>query len=290
MRPDLADLPALEAEVNYVRRTDPAPRVYYVTPPEGEPLSTVEIDPRRVRIHDVRGHEDRFDLEEHGCCFLRDRIDFRDIENDAAVREIAYPAVEALARELVGTDHVVAFDHGVRRKRHGLDSAGKPRAGGVARNIADFAHNDYTPYSASLRVRWFLGEAAERLTRGRYAIFNFWWPLRGPLRDHPLALCVNASTAASDYVEICNVFERGPNPILGLAHHPDHQWIYKSALQENETLMFRTWDTGRPLAACVPHVAFADPTAGPDIPPRESIELRVLAFYDAPSREEPRRP
>ena len=41
MRPDLADLPALEAEVNYVRRTDPAPRVYYVTPPEGEPLSTL---------------------------------------------------------------------------------------------------------------------------------------------------------------------------------------------------------------------------------------------------------
>lgn len=34
------------------------------------------------------------------------------------------------------------------------------------------------------------------------------------------------------------------------------------------------------VAAFTPHTAFDDPSMPPDAPPRESIELRALVFYD----------
>jgi len=267
----------IRASVNYVGRTDPPPRVYYVDPPQGEPYSTVQIDTRQVEIADVRGKEAEYSLEAQGCCFPAKTIDFTEFDDERAIRTVAYPRIEAFAREMTGLEHIFAFDHGIRRRKHGLDSAGTPRAGGTERNIADFAHNDYTPISAELRVRWNLPDRAGELLQRRFAIFNVWWPIHGPLRDHPLALCHNA--ADDDFIEIENIFERGPNPILGLTCNAAHRWIYKSALQENEPLMFRTWDSDRPLSATVPHVAFADPQAGEDVLPRASIEMRVLAFY-----------
>lgn len=267
----------VRAAVNYIHRSDPPPRVYYIQPPESVPLSTVEIDTREVDITDIRGAEDDYGVEDQGCCFPGATIDFTDWDDDAAIRAVAYPKIEAFARTKLDAADIIAFDHGIRRRKHGLDSAGVPRAGGAQRNIADFAHNDDTPEAARLRVAWNLGDRADALLKRRFAIYNFWWPIHGPLRDHPLALCLNV--AAGDFLEIENIFERGPNPIQGLAWNPQHRWIYKSALQENEMLMFRTWDTARGLADNVPHVAFADPEAGDDIVPRASIEMRVLAFY-----------
>ena len=144
----------IRASVNYVGRTDPPPRVYYVDPPQGEPYSTVQIDTRQVEIADVRGKEAEYSLDAQGCCFPAKTIDFTAFDDEQAIRTVAYPRIEAFAREMTGLEHIFAFDHGIRRRKHGLDSAGTPRAGGTERNIADFAHNDYTPISAELRVRW----------------------------------------------------------------------------------------------------------------------------------------
>lgn len=42
---------------------------------------------------------------------------------------------------------------------------------------------------------------------------------------------------------------------------------------------FDSYDDGK-RAILTPHTAFADPTTAPDAPLRESIELRLLVFYD----------
>lgn len=278
---DVRALPQIRATINYIDRNAPPARIYYVDPPKGEPLSTLIVDPREVRICDVRGAEDMFTLEDHGCCFPQDEIAFRDFENEEAIRRQCYPAIEDLARRITGIDHVVAFDYGIRRKLEKPGGDGKPRLGGRVRNIGNFAHGDFTPYSSTLPVRQFLGDDGERLLQRRYAIYNFWWPIHGPLHDYPLALCTDNSIAADDYVEIENIREYGPSPILGLIYNPAHRWFYKSGLCENEMLMFRTWDSAVPIANCVPHVAFQEPGAKDDVLPRASIEMRILAFHDA---------
>jgi hypothetical protein len=50
-------------------------------------------------------------------------------------------------------------------------------------------HNDYTERSALQRIRDLMGEEAENLLRRRYEFINVWRPIRGPLRDAPLAMC-----------------------------------------------------------------------------------------------------
>ena len=140
-------------------------------------------------------------------------------------------------------------------------------------------HNDYIPYSAALRVRWFLGDDAERLLLKRFAIYNIWMPLAGPLHDHPLAMCVRGQSP-DHFVPIENIFERGPNPVAGFAYDPAHEWIYLSGMMPDELMFFRTWDSFRALSGCVPHVAAREPEDHPEAPPRASLELRVLAFHE----------
>ena len=53
-------------------------------------------------------------------------------------------------------------------------------------------------------------------------------------------------------------------------------------MRADEALLLKCYDSatdGR--ARFTPHSAFEDPTTPPDAPPRESIELRTLVFFEA---------
>jgi hypothetical protein len=51
-------------------------------------------------------------------------------------------------------------------------------------------------------------------------------------------------------------------------------------MQRNEAIVFKTFDSMRDgRARWTNHCAFDDPTSRPDAPPRESIEMRALAFF-----------
>jgi len=52
-------------------------------------------------------------------------------------------------------------------------------------------------------------------------------------------------------------------------------------MRDDEVMLIKCYDSaddGR--ARFVPHSAFVDPTTPAGAPPRESIELRTLVFYD----------
>ena len=59
-----------------------------------------------------------------------------------------------------------------------------------------------------------------------------------------------------------------------------HKWYYYPKMTRDEVLLIKHFDsdvrvTGR---TCF-HTAFDDPNAAPDAPPRESIEVRAIAFF-----------
>jgi hypothetical protein len=45
-----------------------------------------------------------------------------------------------------------------------------------------------------------MGEEADELLRHRFETVNVWLPIRGPLRDAPLAVCDATSIAFTDFV------------------------------------------------------------------------------------------
>lgn len=69
--------------------------------------------------------------------------------------------------------------------------------------------------------------------------------------------------------------------IYHLAYNPHQRWYYFPDIRRDEVLLIKGYDSrhdGR--ARFTPHSAFQDPHTPPGAAPRESIEVRALAFFD----------
>ncbi len=66
-----------------------------------------------------------------------------------------------------------------------------------------------------------------------------WKPLRGPLRDWPLALCDAASVKATDLTASDIVFEGKVTENLQIHYDAAHKWYYLEDQQASEMLVFR---------------------------------------------------
>jgi hypothetical protein len=241
-------------------------------PPGGEPPTT-RFASHAVEIRDVRGGQ-ALRLEEHGGMLGHWPTQLRRFHDDGHVRGRYYPESAEIIRAALGADRVVVFDHNVRR-----GGPGDARVSGheVGRPV-HHAHTDYTPRSALQRLRQEFGPRAEA-GLSRYLQVNLWRPIRGPVRDAPLALCDGSSVApeALRTVELRYPERRGE--IYYLMHAPGQRWYFASEMTVDEAWLFKNFDSapaGPGRAA--PHSAFTDPRHS-NAAPRESIEVRALAIF-----------
>jgi hypothetical protein len=143
-------------------------------------------------------------------------------------------------------------------------------------------HGDYTVRSGPQRVRDLMGAEAEPLLRGRVSIVNLWRPIRGPLLDAPLAVTDATSLADRDLIAADLIYPDRRGEYYLVASNPAHRWLYASAMEQSEALLFKSYDSRTDgTARFVAHSAFIDPTTPADAPLRESIELRALVFHPA---------
>jgi hypothetical protein len=172
----------------------------------------------------------------------------------------------------------VVFDHTIRRRTPDVED----RTPGIPRQPVTRIHGDYTEISGPQRVQDLMGTEADELLKRRFAIVNVWRPIRGPLYDAPLAVCDAGSVADGDLIGQDLIYRDRTGEIYGLTYNPAHRWYYAPAMQADEALLLKCFDSRKDgRARFMPHTSFADPNAPADMPPRESIELRTLAFFDA---------
>ncbi|HKV55250.1 MAG TPA: CmcJ/NvfI family oxidoreductase [Candidatus Binataceae bacterium] len=224
-----------------------------------------------VPIYDGRAAERDFSLDQQGFMLCRRETAVTDFYDAAQVRSIYYPEVEQLLREATGAVKVVAFEHDVRCL------AMARRGEGGAREPVRVVHDDYTEKSAPERVRLYLPGEADGLLKNRYAVINVWRPIKGPVRDTPLAVCDAQSIADGDIVPT----EEGVKHEVYLFNFSRrHRWFYFSAMERDEALLLKCFDSSRDgRARLTAHTAFDDPTAPAATRERESIEVRALAFF-----------
>lgn len=269
-------LAAVDGVLHYLKPTTDKPRNYTFQPPQGTPFSSAEYEARTVPICDVRARADSLSLDREGFVLIKHRSAVTDFYDEIQLRQIHYPEAERLITSATGGQRVVIFDHTVRRRVvNKLD-----RMPGIPRQPSARIHGDYSEASGPQRVRDLMGDEAETLLHHRFSIVNVWRPIRGPLRDAPLALCDATSVEPHDFVATDIVYPDRTGEYLGVTYRPSHRWFYAPDMLEDEVLVFKCYDTaidGR--ARFVPHSGFVDPTAPADVFPRESIELRALVFY-----------
>jgi hypothetical protein len=274
----IESLPFVTAELNYLKPTAGKPRTYAFDPPPGEPKSTNLPEPHFVPIFDGRKIANTFSLDREGFALVRHPTAVKDFYDESEIRRIYYPASEAFIRASLKADRVVLFDHTVRRR---VEGAADIRGAGP-RQPATRVHVDQTVTSGPNRVREHLGDEADELLKGRVQVINLWRPIRGPVRDAPLAMCDGTTVAADDLVASDLIYPNRRGETYSVRYNPAHRWFYFPEMTPDEALLLKCYDSatdGRTRFG--PHTAFVDPTTPHDAAPRESIELRALVFHRA---------
>jgi hypothetical protein len=272
----VAALPRVEGVLNYLAPMPEKPRSYTYEPPPGVAQNNAVYEPRRLPIHDLRSVADRLSLDIEGLLLVEQRSDVADFYDETELKRIYYPEIEALVADATGAARVIVFDHTIRRRIPGVAD----RASGMPRQPVPRVHNDYTVKSGPQRVRDLLGAEAKAVLEHRFAVYNLWRPIRGPLRDAPLAICDASSTEFDDFIAADLIYRDRTGETYAVRHNQSHRWFYAPEMRSDEILLFKCYDSaldGR--ARFAPHSAFADPHAPADMLPRESIEIRTLAFF-----------
>ena len=270
------DPPYVEADLHYVVPMAERPRVYTYEPPPGVARMNMTHEPHRLRIGNARPLARGLSLDREGFMLVGHKSTVRDFYNEYELRRVYYPEVERMIARATGAARVQIFDHTIRRRVPGVED----RTASAPRQPVPRVHNDYTVKSGPQRVRDLMnGEAGTLLSR-RFAIVNVWRPIRGPLRDAPLAVCDARSVAFEDFVPSDLIYPDRVGETYQVTYNPAHRWFYVPEMREDEALLIKTYDSAEDgRARFVPHSAFEDPTAPSDILPRESIELRALVFH-----------
>lgn len=266
---------AVEAELNYLTPMTAKPVNYTFQPPPEVPWRSGKPERHRVPIRNARALAQRPSLDQQGFALVHHATSVRELYDDAEVRSVYYPEVEAVLRQTTGAAEVVIFDH---TRRSG---SREQRAATGVREPVRYVHNDYTVWSGRRRVsdQFDAAAAAERL-KGRHVVINAWRPIRGPVEEMPLAVCDAQSIAPGDLVPTDLVYPDRVGEVYSLTYNPGHRWFYYPAMPPDEVLLIKTYDSledGR--ARFTAHTAFEDPTTVPGARARESIEVRALLFF-----------
>jgi len=125
------------------------------------------------------------------------------------------------------------------------------------------------------------GVRANDLLKRRFQCVNLWKPLKGPVRDWPLAIC-DAGTVdiAKDLVTADVVYEDHVEENIQVHYNPNQKWLYLRDQQPTEMYVFRCADSREhQVGPGVPHASFQYPAELHDGHFRESIEVRALVYY-----------
>jgi hypothetical protein len=266
------------ADLNYLTPLRDRPRTYAFDPPAGEPKTNTAPEPHALPIYDIRPIADAVSLDRQGFALVRQKSSVKNFSDDAEIRSVYYPEAERLIKAETGAGRVFIFDHTVRKR---VDGAADLRDGSP-RQPAWRVHVDHTAKSGPQRVRDLIPDEAEQLLKGRVQIINLWRPLRGPLRDAPLAVCDARTVKFDELVGSDLVYPNRVGETYSVKFNPEHRWFYVPEMTADEILLLKCFDSktdGR--ARFAPHSAFVDPTTPADAPRRESIELRTLVFHAA---------
>ncbi len=264
----------IEATLNYI--VDDGTKVFTITAgPGGQDVrSGGTPDPHRVVMHNGRPHAKDFILDRNGFRFVQHDTKVADFYDESEIKRVYYPEMEALIKAESGAKRVVVFDHTLRTADHDLRETKKIRE--VVRRV----HNDYTEWSGPKRVRDLLPAEADELLKRRFAIIQVWRPIKHPVETDPLGIC-DARTLSPDNLVISE--RRYPDRIgqtYAITYNPAQKWFWFPRMRREEALVFKVYDLltdGR--ARWTAHTAFDDPSAPPNARPRESIEIRTLAFF-----------
>jgi hypothetical protein len=274
---------ALNVRMAYTEALDGPATIRIYPPNSGRPMQAPRRERHKVSVLDCRGIADDLDMDSAGFELRTAPTTFTDYFDAEKVCETYYPQVIELLKRSLGATDAFVFDHNVRsRERCDAGQEG-------VRQPADGAHNDYTFSSGPRRISEVLADNnASHLSEYRAALINVWRPIRGPVQDHPLAICDARSTTTNDFIPTAIEHYLEGNletphligEVFSFQYNPAHRWYFASDMQPEEVLFLKCFDTAEDgPARFTGHSAFHNPNCPEGALPRESIEARTVVVF-----------
>jgi hypothetical protein len=271
------------ATVNYLAPGSTRNRLYVAS---GDQLATARYEPHQVHVSDGRAQRAELTLDTAGFTLVDHRTSLPELDNPPALDGAYTGEVLSLVRALTGADYVVSLGWLMRRTTADRGGALPPAPDvHVDLHTTEIAHRYARVHARS--------ELPEPGTYRRALWTSLWRAFSPPPQDWPLALCDYRSTDDAED-GIPNLLFRVPAlPPPGAPdapddeaesaaslffHNPAHRWWYFPGMHRGEALLIKLHDTDRSVAWRAPHTSFHD-TAAADAHPRESVELRTVAYF-----------
>jgi hypothetical protein len=271
-------------EINFFSHTtDGSPPWLDASPKLGWTGSNYARTPVRVTIHDLRGRENNFDVDNNGFEVLKyDGQIHNAFDDNSEIQRCYYEDIVNVLKKRLGASRIVVFNHIIRFR-------GSPRAPDQCdpthKNPVFYPHVDNDPPAARLKVKDILGEEeADKMMQNRFQIINIWRPLGpNPVTNTPLTICDYRSIDINNDVHISEV--RGSESSVSIymisRNIQDAQkWYYLSQMRSDEMFMFKIFDSNPDVAQFGAHTAFINEYVPPVNVEQISIEIRCLVFYD----------
>ena len=266
----------IEAALNYTVYTGVKPVNETYGPGGLMRRKTGEMAAHVMPIHDGRPMRAGLSLDVQGFELVDHPTKVKDYFDKAQLREVCYPETEALIKARSGATRVFIFDHTLRAADESTREARK------IREPVKAVHNDYTEWSGPQRLRDLMPDKAEELLKHRLAIIQVWRATGKPIETDPLAIADARSLEEKDFIAAERRHPDRVGEIYQFAYNPNHRWYYFPRMTRDEALVFKVYDSAKDgRARWSAHTSFDDPTTRPGASPRESIELRALAFFDS---------
>ncbi|OBR03160.1 Catalyzes late reaction in the cephamycin biosynthetic pathway [Colletotrichum higginsianum IMI 349063] len=224
-------------------------------------------------ITDITGSEHKYTLDSHGFQLCSHVSQEKTFDSEERIKQVYYTEVQQLVLKMTGASRLHIFDHTIRRPNPVASHSDEER-----RPVRQ-AHIDQSEWASRNQVIRHMGQDATRLLQSRFQIINVWRPIK-TIRKDPLAVCDSQSVPDRDILPIKLIYPDWVGEPCTMLPNNDHCWYYKHNQTPEEVMLFKCYESktdGR--ARRVPHAAFTDPETV-DEEPRQSIEVRVLVFYE----------
>lgn len=275
-------LPSVIAEMGYLKGNHGNLFTHMYEPAAGIEQQNCDFEMVRMPIRDARQLNAQPSVDVEGFALWDAPTMVSDFRNDQEIITKYYAETTELVRDATGATSVIVFDHQVRKREAGRPPLSFGRAGdGSNPGAVGRVHVDYSEETGQKRLSLVLKDKALCDSVQRFAIVNVWRSIKGPVLDTPLAICDARSVGAGD-LEACEIrYQDRSGKIYLVRHSNRHRWYYYSAMDRNEALIFKQYDSLiNSVSRFTPHAAFDHPEATESTPLRESIEVRCLAIFD----------
>ncbi len=269
-------MPSVTTQVRYSKDRGRNCDFYFYEPPEDTKRYPAGTDKRIIEIHDGWAGSGDLSVDVEGFEIRPFDPSITDFDSDAQIEGAFYDQVTDFVKSCTGAVRVEVFDHTIRRR---MSDDLKDQTV-IRRPAVQLIHSDYTQHSGPQRVRDLLPEEADDLLSRRVAFFNVWKPLFDPVEELPLACCDCRSMVSDDLMIMELKYPDRTGEVYVMRYSADHRWQYFPGMGPDQALLLKTYDSetdGR--ARFMAHTAFEDPTTPENAKPRQSIEVRTMAFF-----------